>query len=129
MKVVCIDTDVDGLTLGEEYEVIEQDPGFRHFEKFLVKNDRGVDTWYHYNPYGIIKILPATGVMMEYIGEKRIGFTPGKLYHLLDRDGDFTPELDSYYCLDDIGEFRSISRRQLFWRQGAREDKLNQLGL
>lgn len=133
MKVICIDTDVIGLTLGRHYDVISED--HRH-SKFLLKNDLGENIWYDINPYGIIKILPLTDIFVEFLGESGNGLTNGNYYQLLDRNGYFTEDDETYYFMDDFNKFVGIRRVNYFgggilFRNTSRirNKKLDELGI
>lgn len=135
MIVVCIDTDVIGLTLGSHYDVISEDEVHRH-SKFLLKNDLGENIWYDINPYGIIKILPLTDIFVEFLGESGNGLTNGNYYQLLDRNGYFTEDDETYYFMDDFNKFVGIRRVNYFgggilFRNTSRirNKKLDELGI
>ena len=135
MKVICIDTDVVGLTLGRHYDVISKDEVHRH-SKFLLKNDLDENIWYDINPYGIIKILPLTDIFVEFLGESRNGLTKGNYYQILDRDGYFTEGDETYYFMDDFNKFVGINRVNYFgggvlFRNTSkiRNKKLEELGV
>ena len=145
MKVVCIDTDVAGLTLGRYYDVISEDiqrsPSgfaevFKHHSKFLLKNDLGEDKWYDHNPFGILKILPITDTLVEFLGESTTGLTKGKYYHLLDRNGYFSEDDETYYFMNDFNRFVGVGRINYFGgdilfknTSKIRNKRLNELGI
>jgi hypothetical protein len=114
MRAVCIDNDVDGLTLGKYYDIIEQGshPDSIHTwykDWFLIKNDSGEIKWYDRCPYGILKILPATNMWGEYIGQNTGGLTKGIQYNLLHKS-----DREFYYFLDDNKKFVGIRQINYF---------------
>lgn len=54
MEILCIDTDVNGLSKNKRYKIIKKNSSL---DEFFLINDFGVEKWYERCPFGVIKIV------------------------------------------------------------------------
>lgn len=136
MEILCIDSDVDGLTKNKRYKAIEKKSPYSIYEVgFLIINDFGVEKWYSRCPFGIIKIVKLTNKFIQYIGKSKcLDLTFGGVYEILDR-GSSSNDNEYYYFINDKGNFVGINRRSMngsfnfmdITKKHLRKNKLDEL--
>lgn len=111
MEILCIDSDVDGLTKNKRYKAIQK---YHKYEVgFLIINDFGVEKWYSRGPFGIIKIVKLTNKFIQYIGtSKCLDLTFGGVYEILDRLSN-SNDNEYYYLINDKGNFAGINKTSM----------------
>ncbi len=104
MKAVCLGIgDLHSLTVGKYYTVLQLGSDGN---SYLLTDDIGETKWFDRDMYGILQILIATDIWVEYIGNRHSGLTKGCLYNLLDRRRS-----DEYfYFMNDDSEFVGVSK-------------------
>ena len=136
MEILCIDSDVDGLTKNKRYNAIEKKSPYSIYEVgFFLINDFGVEKWYPRCSFSIIKIVKLTNEFIQYIGSSNISdLTFGSVYEILDR-GSGPNDNEYYYLINDKGNFVGINRRSIngsfnlidITKKHLRKNKLDEL--
>ena len=107
MKIICIN-EVEGLTVGKEYDVIKTDGEFTRVMGYFVINDYNLMERYERSPMGILEVMELTDIFKEYVGPEHRGLTIGKTYQILDDRSGY------YYFINDNDKFVGITKINYF---------------